>query len=121
MKELLYVMLGGSIGAAMRYLVGVLCTQLRLNSLPVATFLVNILGCFLLGILTGIGERHFFISKEMHILLTVGVCGAFTTFSTFSGDTIRLMEQGHWLIAISYVTLSIILGFAVFFVGKSPI
>lgn len=112
-------MLGGSMGAALRYSVSLLCQHWRCATLPWATFIVNILGCFLLGLLMGLAERHSQFSGGTYLLLTVGLCGAFTTFSTFTSDTFRLADNGQWLIALTYITASIVIGFVMFYLGKS--
>jgi len=117
-KNIVYVMCGGAIGAVLRYLTGVLCSRWHFTSLPVGTFAVNIIGCFLLGLLMGMGERYTSISGSVYLMLTVGVCGAFTTFSTFTADTFRLMNNGQWLVAICYLTLSIVIGFILFWAGR---
>lgn len=118
MKNLLYVMLGGAVGAALRYLVGLLCAHFRWTSFPVATFLVNIIGCFLLGMLMAFGEKFTNFSGSTYLMLTVGLCGAFTTFSTFTADTFNLIENGQWYWAVLYLTLSVVVGFVLFYIGK---
>lgn len=118
MKNLLYIMLGGAIGAALRYLVGLGCNRLAWTSLPLGTLTVNLVGCFLLGLLMALGQKFASFSGAPYLMLTVGVCGAFTTFSTFSADTIRLADNGQWLMVLSYLTLSIIGGFALFYAGR---
>ena len=112
------VMIGGALGAACRYGVGLLCTGLNFLSLPLGTLAVNIAGCFVLGLLTGLGQRHASIPPQILLLLTTGFCGAFTTFSTFSAETIKAMESGHALHALVYVTISIVVGFLMFWLGK---
>lgn len=116
LRNCLYVMLGGAIGALLRYCVSQLFSDVRFFSMPVGTFLVNIVGCFALGLLTGIGETRG--AQPYMLMLTVGVCGAFTTFSTFSGETIKAAEAGHALQAAVYVALSIAVGFLLFWTGK---
>lgn len=118
MKNCLLVMLGGALGALLRYGVSRLCAGVTLLAMPVGTFLVNITGCFLLGLLTGAAEQHTSLPQGLLLMLTVGLCGAFTTFSTFSAEGIRLMESGHILPALLYTTASIVLGFLLFYLGK---
>lgn len=117
-QNCLFVMIGGAVGALMRYGVARLCAGVTVLSMPIGTFLVNIAGCFLLGLLTGYGEMHSGTSRGLLLMLTVGVCGAFTTFSTFSGETIKMMESGHQFAALLYVSASIIVGFLLFWAGK---
>lgn len=117
-RNILYVMLGGAVGAGLRYLVALGCSRFRLFDFPLSTFLVNITGCFLLGLLMGLSERYAHLSGAAYLMLTVGICGAFTTFSTFSADTIRLVENGQWWIAVTYLTMSVALGFILFYLGR---
>lgn len=121
MKNLLFVMAGGAIGAALRYLIGLACSRWALANLPIGTLSVNLLGCFLLGVLMALGQKYASFSGAPYLMLTVGVCGAFTTFSTFSADSIRLMDNGQWLTVLLYLSLSIIGGFLLFYLGRKLI
>lgn len=102
--EALLVSIGGAAGAVLRYLVGQL---LRKTDFPWATLLVNVVGSFVLGVVIVGGSR-----PEVHSLVSVGFCGAFTTFSSFSFETIRLWERGEAtdaaLNAIGNLVLSLI-------------
>ena len=118
-RDFIFVMLGGAAGAAMRYAVSLSTSHFRLLSLPVGTLIVNLLGCILLGLLTGLAERYTGIPRHLMLLLTVGLCGAFTTFSTFSSETVRALESGHAFAALSYVALSIVGGLLLFWGAKS--
>ena len=89
--------------------------------MPWGTLTVNILGCFLLGLLMGMGERYTTFSKEIFLMLTVGLCGSFTTFSTFASDFFRLNNAGQLGMAVVYLTISIVLGFPLFGVGRCVI
>lgn len=120
-KNILFIMLGGAIGSTLRYLVGILCANSKLGNWPMGTFLVNIIGCLIMGILFGVGERFTSFPRELYLMLTVGLCGAFTTFSTFSADSIRLMETGQWFMALVYIVGSILVGFLLFFAGRMAI
>ena len=114
----IYVMLGGAIGALMRYGVSRLCAGVTFLAMPAGTLVVNLLGCFLLGLLTGFAGLHTSLPRGLMLMLTVGMCGAFTTFSTFSAENVRMMENGQALTALLYVTLSVVVGFLLFFLGK---
>lgn len=112
-------MIGGALGALLRYAVAQLCSDVRLLSLPVGTFAVNLLGCLLLGLLTGWGEQHAGIPRHVMLMLTVGGCGAFTTFSTFSSETIKALETGYVWQAVVYVAASLTFGLLLFWWGKN--
>lgn len=114
-------MTGGAVGAVLRYLIGLACSQMIWTTLPMGTLIVNLAGCFLLGVLMALGEKFASFSGAPYLMLTVGVCGAFTTFSTFSADSIRLMDNGQWLTIVLYLTLSIIGGFLLFYLGRKLI
>lgn len=111
-------MAGGAVGAALRYLIGLACSRWALANLPLGTLSVNLLGCFLLGVLMALGQKYASFSGAPYLMLTVGVCGAFTTFSTFSADSIRLMDNGQWLTVLLYLSLSILGGFLLFYLGR---
>lgn len=117
----IYVMIGGAIGALMRYGVSRLCAGVTFLTMPIGTLFVNLAGCFLLGLLTGLAEHQNTLPRGLMIMFSVGVCGAFTTFSTFSAESIKMTENGQMLTALLYVTVSIVFGFLLFFAGKQII
>ncbi|MGB0647655.1 MAG: fluoride efflux transporter CrcB [Bradymonadia bacterium] len=105
----LWIFIGGGIGSVLRY---GLAVALKSSSamLPVGTLAANVVGCFVLGYLAShpnIGAR---LGPEVHLGITVGVLGGFTTFSTFGVETVRLYESGQILYAITYILLSILGG-----------
>lgn len=116
-KILLAIFLGGGTGSVLRY-----CVQMALHerivpySFPWATFTVNILGSFLIGLFYALSER-FNLSTEVRLMLTAGLCGGFTTFSTFSNDGLILIKQGFYGVFILYTLLSITLGIIAALVG----
>ena len=102
----LLIALGGAAGSLLRYAVGRVVQGLSASGFPVGTLFVNVSGCFIIGILV----RQFMnmqLSPELRALLIVGFCGGFTTFSTFSADTIGLIEGGEYARASGYVVLSV--------------
>lgn len=117
-RNLLFIMLGGAVGSALRYITGIACQSVRWLNMPWGTVVVNITGCFLLGMLLGLGERYTSIQKDIYLMLTVGLCGSFTTFSTFAADIFRLNETGHFWLALGYLTLSVVCGFLLFVFGN---
>ena len=121
MKNLLFVMLGGAVGSALRYLTSLACQSIRWLNMPWGTLAVNVMGCFLLGLLMGVGERYTTFPKEIYLMLTVGLCGSFTTFSTVASDFFRLNNAGQIGLALAYLAVSIVLGFLLFGVGRCAI
>lgn len=113
MKELLLVFIGGGMGSVLRYLVGRLMSS---SSFPWGTFAVNITGCFLIGLLSTWIARHS-LSPDMRLLLIVGLCGGFTTFSTFSNEALALMRNGQLPLCLAYIIGSIALGVIAAYIG----
>ena len=116
-RNILLVGLGGLIGSVARYLVAVLFAGQFTSSLPFATFTVNIAGCFVIGILFALSDRGNILSPEWRVFLTTGFCGGFTTFSAFSYESIKLIQDGEFFYLGLYVALSVIIGFAATYLG----
>ena len=116
-RSILLVGIGGSIGSVARYLVGVVLAGYTSSSFPYATLLVNVAGCFLIGVIFALSDRGSLLSPEWRILLTTGFCGGFTTFSTFSYESLRLMQDGELLYLAAYIFGSLLLGLAATYVG----
>ena len=102
-------MLGGAVGAALRYGTTLGVTQLLGRSFPYGTLTVNVIGSFLIGILAIYFFQREMLETPLAKGLVVGVLGAFTTFSTFSLDNLQLLEQGHWLALVANILLNVIL------------
>ena len=118
---LLAVAGGGAIGSVARYVIGVLLLRAG-NGFPVSTLLINVVGSFLIGLFARLFDAPDH-SQVLRVALTVGICGGFTTFSTFSAETVTLMQQGKAGRAALYVTVSLVAGvlatFAGLMVGRS--
>src|SRR3954468_11702815 len=106
---LLYVAVGSAIGGMSRYLLGGLIQRLLDTTFPAGTLLINISGSFLLGVILRYAIETPTLSPEMRTLLTIGFCGGYTTFSTFSYETVALLEDGEWTRAGLYVGASVLL------------
>jgi CrcB protein len=118
MKEMLIVGLGGFIGAVGRYKLGGWVLHHTVDwRFPLSTFMVNLIGCFVIGVLAGLGTRQHIFSPEIRLLLFPGVLGGFTTFSAFGYETFFLAQRGEWHIALAYVTSSVVCGLGLVWVG----
>ena len=104
--------IGGLIGSVLRYLVSILFAAFINSSFPFATLTVNVVGCFLIGVLFAVSDRGQLISPEWRLFLATGLCGGFTTFSTFSYESISLLQDGELLYSFGNVILSVVVGFA---------
>jgi CrcB protein len=108
MRELLIAGLGGFIGSALRYWTSILSYRFFGQDFPYGTLIVNITGCFLIGLLMTVFEQRFIVNPNLRIFLTIGILGGFTTFSTFSYETIALLREGSYLFGFENIILSLI-------------
>lgn len=99
---------GGALGAVCRYGMSLL-PVLQRGAFPLPTLLTNLLGAILIGLVVGVGQRWSNLSPTLLLFLRVGVCGGFTTFSTFSLESLTLLERGQWLLGGGYMVLSVAL------------
>ena len=107
-KTIIYIAAGSGIGGVARFLLTrVIQEHAGSAAFPWGTFAVNIIGCFAIGLIYGLLDRGFSLSPEMKAFLTVGLCGGFTTFSTFSADFIRLVRAGNHTAALLYVIVTV--------------
>ena len=104
-----YVALGSAVGGVSRYLVGGWVQRLSGGVFPWGTLVVNLTGSFLLGLISRYALDSTALSAEVRGLLTIGLCGGYTTFSTFSYETARLLEDGDWVRAVLYIAASVAL------------
>lgn len=116
MKELLLVSIGSFFGGGLRYLVSKVVSTLVATALPLPTLIVNVVGCFLIGLLSGMSLANN-ISPTTKLLLTTGFCGGFTTFSTFMNENLLLARGSQLPLSFGYTILSIILGLAALMLG----
>jgi CrcB protein len=121
MKIILSIAIGGALGAVARYGLSLAwpkeASDWPFLNWPWATFIANISGCLLIGVLTGLLNRGDGASETVKYFLLTGFCGGYTTFSTFSLETLRLMQNGQNMSALLYLLLSAILGISATFLG----
>ncbi|MEK6476836.1 fluoride efflux transporter CrcB [Catalinimonas sp. 4WD22] len=118
LSNLLLVGIGGFLGSALRFLISVMINRQVSTHFPFGTFTVNIVGSLLIGVLYGLWAREFVDDSTSRIWIS-GFCGGFTTFSTFSYDSLTLINHGQYLTFIIYAAASVILGLAAVFAGMS--
>jgi len=111
--QLLYILIGGGLGSVCRYLISEYAPHFYTGEFPIGTFLANIIGCFVIGILAALIHTNSPLSP----LLVTGFCGGFTTFSSFSKETFLFVKQKKVRLAITYVLSSTLLGITAVFVG----
>jgi CrcB protein len=116
-KTLIYIAIDGAIGSVLRYLTSVLVNKYWSNNFPLATFLTNVLGCFLIGFLIGILENNQLTNSNLKWFLITGFCGGFTTFSTFGVENISLFQNQNSAIAFLYIGVSVVFGLAAVWLG----
>ena len=117
MINCIFVGVGGFIGSVCRYLIGLLPIRPD-NGFPIKTLVINIVGAFLISMIASMAAKNKSISPQLILMLKVGICGGFTTFSTFAYEATDLFSQGHIGVAISYVALSVVLGIVAVFLGQ---
>ncbi|MDD4876970.1 MAG: fluoride efflux transporter CrcB [Dehalococcoidales bacterium] len=117
MSKFILLAIGGITGTIARYLLGGFIYEVLGTSFPYGTLVVNLLGCFIVGFLAALMESKFMLSPNLRLLLMIGFCGAFTTFSTFIFETSNLIRGGETSKAFVNVILSVIIGFVVFRIG----
>ncbi|HPO62199.1 MAG TPA: fluoride efflux transporter CrcB [Candidatus Kapabacteria bacterium] len=120
-KQVLIVGIAGLIGTVSRFLSNHIIHKYFITSFPIGSLLVNLVGCFLIGFFLGLFEKGSLVSADLKLFLTVGFCGGFTTFSTFSNDSINLYNNSDFLNLMMYLGVSIFAGIFMTFLGKLSI
>ena len=116
-RTLLIVGTGGFIGSVMRYLGQQVAGKIFSPSFPMGTFLINIIGCLIIGMVYAMSEKGNLLTAEMRLFLAVGFCGGFTTFSTFSNDNLMLLKDGSIGFLLFNIVGSVLLGILAVYLG----
>ncbi|MEM5540803.1 MULTISPECIES: fluoride efflux transporter CrcB [unclassified Olleya] len=116
MKQLVLVFVGGGFGSVLRYIIGKALNNTN-NGIPYGTFLANVLGSLLIGIILGLALKNNTLSNNQTLLLATGFCGGFTTFSTFAYENHVFLKSGDFTSFALYTITSFILGFLAVFLG----
>ncbi len=115
--KILSLIIGGTTGTLARYFLTHITYHFLGAGFPYGTLIVNLLGCFIIGIIANLSSGTFFLTYNQRLLLITGFCGAFTTFSTFIFETANLVRSGDIFKAFLNIFLSLVLGFVVFRIG----
>lgn len=117
-KAMLIAGFGGFIGTILRFFISRYVQVFFVSTFPWGTLLVNIAGSFLIGVFFGISGKGQFMTAEWRLFLTVGLCGGFTTFSSFSNDALLLLENNEFFRFATYTGLSFFCGLIAVFLGR---
>ena len=117
MSTYFWIALGGALGSMARYATGVYVGRLLGTGFPWSTLLINIVGSFLIGVFAESFALQWDASQSTRAFLIVGICGGYTTFSTFSLDIVTLLNRGEAALALTYVLASVVIGLAGLYAG----
>jgi CrcB protein len=116
-RNILLVLVGSAVGGLMRFITSYLIQQKIGARFPTGTFAVNLIGCFLIGMIFSLAAKNAQGSDDLKLLLATGFCGGFTTFSAFAIENMELFKSGNNLTALTYILLSVTLGIIATFAG----
>lgn len=117
LKSMFYVALGGALGSVLRFVISRFLQERADTIFPVGTMFVNLVGCLLIGIIYGLASKGVAMSTGIRLFLTVGLCGGFTTFSTFCSESLYLFRADNILLGVLYAGGSVALGLIAVFAG----
>ena len=117
--SIIYVALGGALGSASRYLLGIWTQSISKSiDFPYGTLTVNLIGCFVIGFLSQLAESRGAFTSESRAFVFIGILGGFTTFSSFGNDTINLLRDGETFNALANIGANVIVGLLLVWLGR---
>ena len=116
-KSILLVGIGSFFGGALRYAVSLIMKNITAQIFPWATLSVNLIGCFLFGLIFALFGKYSSVNSTLCLLLATGFCGGFTTFSTFANESLQMLQCGNIIGFVAYILSSIVLGIALVALG----
>lgn len=116
-KTIVLVGVGGAIGSILRYLTSIVVNKHFTPTFPLATFCVNMLGCFIIGVLVGIMDKQAWAGDNFKYFFITGFCGGYTTFSAFANENINLINSNHSIMAFAYIAASVVAGLFAVWIG----
>ncbi len=116
-RAILLVGLGGAIGSMLRFMTSVFIGKYYATIFPIATWIVNLVGCFLIGLVFGLLAKSQSDSQDLKWFLITGFCGGFTTFSAFSFENIKMIESSNFTLAFANIALSVVGGLTAVWLG----
>jgi CrcB protein len=111
------VMAGAAVGGAARYLVATFVAERLIGRYPWGTFLINVTGCFLIGLISTLMSERVLAPTHWPLFLVTGILGGYTTFSAFGWETVQLTRQSHHLLALAYAMGSVVCGYGAVWLG----
>ena len=117
LKTALIIGFGGGLGSILRYFTSVLVSKYWSSNFPLATFIVNSMGCLLIGFIIGLLEKNQLSDSRLKWFLVTGICGGLTTFSTFGIENYNLFQNNNSLLAFVYIAMSVIIGLLAIWFG----
>jgi len=116
-KTILLIGSGGFVGSVARYYISKIIQDSSFTSFPTGTLSINIIGSLIIGFFLGLALKHPSFTVEWRMILMVGFCGGFTTFSTFTSENLKLIQDGQFFYVFLYTGLSVFLGFSAVYLG----
>ncbi|PLX17820.1 MAG: fluoride efflux transporter CrcB [Marinilabiliales bacterium] len=116
-KTILLIGSGGFVGSVARYYISKVIQDSSLTSFPTGTLSINVIGSLIIGFFLGLALKHPSFTVEWRMILMVGFCGGFTTFSTFTSENLKLIQDGQFFYVFLYTGLSVFLGFSAVYGG----